>query len=141
MESCLSDDKCDHKVKSESVQRCPKIYLAVEENPEKPQLRNSLKIVHPVVTSNWDLTSRKRRYNRTEHRGERKKFIENTESIANCGLGPTYHSLIFTCPQTEVKEHPVSLRVTCGKHAKFPGRCWVSRPGLLLQISSYTNFS
>ena len=33
---------------------------------------------------------------------------------------------IFTCPQTEVKDHPASLRVTCGEHVE-PPRCRFSR--------------
>ena len=46
-----------------------------------------------------------------------------------------------TCPQTEVNDHPASLRVTDGQHIKLPNRCWLFRLELPLHISSYPNSS
>ena len=50
-------------------------------------------------------------------------------------------SLTFARPQTEVNDHPASLRVTCGQYVESPTRVWFSRPGLSVQISSYPNSS
>ena len=30
-----------------------------------------------------------------------------------------------TYPQTEEKDHPVSLGFSCGQHVNFPIRCWL----------------
>ena len=32
----------------------------------------------------------------------------------------------------EIKDHPASLRVTCGQQVSFPSLCWFLRPGLLI---------
>ena len=44
------------------------------------------------------------------------------------------------CSQTDSKDQPASLGVTCDQHVKFRGRCWICRLGLPLQNHSYTNF-
>ena len=40
-----------------------------------------------------------------------------------------------------MKDHPVSLRVVCGKNFESLSCCWVSWPWLSVQISSYPNSS
>ena len=43
--------------------------------------------------------------------------------------------------QIDVKYHPSSLAATFCQHVDSLGRCWLSRPGLRLQISKYPNSS
>ena len=45
-----------------------------------------------------------------------------------------------TFPKTEVKDL-ANFGVTCGQHVESSSRCWFSRPGLPLKISSYWNSS
>ena len=60
--------------------------------------------------------------------------------IKDQGCKPTV-GLIFDCLQTEEKDHLASFGVACGQRVGSPNRCWISRPGLPLQISSYQNSS
>jgi hypothetical protein len=50
--------------------------------------------------------------------------------------GPT-----SSCPQTEVKDHPVSLGMMCVQRIESSSLCWLPKMGLLLQISNYPNSS
>jgi hypothetical protein len=38
-----------------------------------------------------------------------------------------------------MKDHPTRLRVTCDEHVESPSTLFVSKPRLLLQISSFPN--
>ena len=49
--------------------------------------------------------------------------------------------LTSTCPQTEMNNHPGSLEVASCQQVMSPSCWWLSRPELLLQISSHLNSS
>ena len=46
-------------------------------------------------------------------------------------------NLTSTCLETEVNYYLTSLGVTYGQQIKSPSCCWLSIPGLVLQITSY----
>ena len=62
--------------------------------------------------------------------------LRNSPSRARA-YQPTFN-LTSTCPQTMLNHFPTRLGVICGQYV--PSRCWLNRPGLLVQISSYINF-
>ena len=49
--------------------------------------------------------------------------------------------LTSSFPQTEMKDHPISLGTTSGKHIDCPCRYWLSLPESMLQIIGYPNSS
>ena len=55
-------------------------------------------------------------------------FNNSLDLLFNKVPGPTNPLLM-----TEVKNHPASLRTTCGQQVEFPSGCWFPRPRLPLK--------